>query len=205
MKKLEFWFDFGSPNSYFAYKTLPEIEARLGVSFARKPALLGGIFKATGNQSPFFAYANIPAKMDYTRREIMRFVRHHGLADFNMNPHFPVNTLLAMRGAAAADMAADMPGELDRYMDCVMKAMWEDGKKADDPEVLLGALADAGLDAAYYSEKVGDPIVKTALMTATQEAIDRGLFGVPTFFVGEEMFFGKDSLAAVEKEIALRC
>ncbi len=204
MKKIEFWFDFGSPNSYFAYKILPEIEARLGVGFACKPALLGGIFKATGNQSPFFAYANIPAKMDYTRREIMRFVRHHGLADFNMNPHFPVNTLLAMRGAVAADMQNNVTDELDRYMDCVMKAMWEDGKKIDDPEVLLGALAGAGLDADYYREKVGDADVKTALMTATQEAIDRGMFGVPTFFVGEEMFFGKDSLAAVEKELSLQ-
>ena len=199
MKKLEFWFDFGSPNSYFAYKMLPEIETRLGVSFTRKPVLLGGIFKATGNQSPFFAYANIPAKMDYTRREIMRFVRHHDLVDFNMNPHFPVNTLLAMRGATAANMA----GELGPYTDCVMKALWEDGKKADDPEVLLGALADAGLDASYYRVKVGDADVKATLMATTQEAIDQGMFGVPAFFVDEEMFFGKDSLAAVEKEIAL--
>lgn len=196
MKQLEFWFDFGSPNSYFAYKVLPEVEQRLGVKFSLKPALLGGIFKATGNQSPFFAYANIPAKMDYTRREIMRFVRHHGLLDFNMNPHFPVNTLAAMRGAMAAQMAGP-------YIACLMKAMWEDGKKADDPEVLFAALADAGLDAAYYREKVADGEVKAALMAATQEAIDRGMFGVPTFFVGEEMFFGKDSLAAVEKEISL--
>lgn len=200
MEQLEFWFDFGSPNSYFAYKVLPEIEQRLGVNFVRRPALLGGIFKAAGNQSPFFAFAGIPAKMDYTRREIMRFIRHHGLRDFNMNPHFPVNTLLAMRGAAAAELA----GELEPYTACVMKAMWEDGEKTDDADVLLGALAAAGLDAAYYGTKVGDPDVKAALMAATQEAIDRGMFGLPTFFVGEEMFFGKDSLAAVEKEISLQ-
>lgn len=200
MTRLEFWFDFGSPNSYFAYKVLPEIEQRLGVSFTRRPALLGGIFKATGNQSPFFAFAGIPAKMDYMRREIMRFVRHHDLTDFTMNPHFPVNTLRAMRGAAAAEMA----GELDAYTACVMKAMWEDEKKTDDPDVLLAVLGAAGLDAAHYSAKVGDPAVKAALMEATQEAIDRGMFGVPTFFVGEEMFFGKDSLAAVEKEISLQ-
>lgn len=200
MTKLEFWFDFGSPNSYFAYKVLPEIEHRLGVSFSRKPALLGGIFKATGNQSPFFAYAGIPAKMEYTRKEMMRFVRHHGLSDFSMNPHFPMNTLLAMRGA----MAAEMAGELEPYTACVMKAMWEDGIKADDPAVLLQALAAGGLDAAYYQAKVADSEVKAALMAATQEAINRGMFGVPTFFVGEEMFFGKDSLAAVEKEISLQ-
>lgn len=200
MKQLEFWFDFGSPNSYFAYKVLPEIEQRLGISFVRRPALLGGIFKATGNQSPLFAFAGIPAKMDYSRQEMMRFVRHHGLSDFTMNSHFPVNTLMAMRGASAAEMA----GELDAYTACVMKAMWEDNIKADDPEALIGVIADAGLDADYYGEKVGDPAVKSALMAATQEAIDRGMFGVPTFFVGDEMFFGKDSLAAVEKEIELQ-
>lgn len=200
MTQLEFWFDFGSPNSYFAYKVLPEIEQRLGVSFTRKPALLGGVFKATGNQSPFYAFANIPAKMDYTHREIMRFVRHYGLSDFTMNPHFPVNTLLAMRGAAAAEMA----GELEPYTACVMKAMWEEGKKVDDPDVLLEVLAGAGLDAAYYQAKVADREVKATLMAVTQIAIDRGMFGVPTFFVGDEMFFGKDSLAAVEKEISLQ-
>ena len=200
MTKLESWFDFGSPNSYFTYKVLPETEQRLRVNFTRKPALLGGIFKATSNQSPFFAFAGISAKLDYTRLEMMRFVRHHGLSDFAMNQHFPVNTLLAMRGAVAAEMA----GELEAYTACVMKAMWEDGAKIDDPGVLLGALAAAGLDAAYYSEKASDPAVKAALMEATQEAIDRGMFGVPTFFVGDEMFFGKDSLAAVEKEISLQ-
>lgn len=200
MTKLEFWFDFGSPNAYFVYKVLPEIEQRLGVSFTRKPGLLGGIFKATGNQSPFFAYAGIPAKMDYTRKEMMRFVRHHRLSDFTMNPHFPVNTLLVMRGATAAEMA----GELEPYMDCVMKAMWEDGLKVDDPEVLIAALSKAGLDSTYYSEKVASADVKAALMDATQEAIDKGVFGIPTFFVGDEIFFGKDSLAAVEKEISLQ-
>lgn len=199
MSKLEFWFDFGSPNSYFAHKVLPELEKRLDIEFARRPALLGGIFKATGNQSPFFAFAGIPAKMDYTRHEMIRFVRHHGLHDFKMNPHFPVNTLTAMRGAVAAEMA----GELAAYMDCVMKAMWEEECKADDPAVLLQAIAASGLDDGYYQDKVAAPEVKADLMATTQEAIDRGVFGMPTFFVGEEMFFGKDSLAAVEREIML--
>ncbi len=199
MTKLEFWFDFGSPNSYFVHKTLPDLEARLGVHFARRPALLGGVFKATGNQSPFFAFAGIPAKMDYTRHEMIRFVRHHDLSAFRMNPNFPMNTLMAMRGCIAAEMA----GELDVYMDCVMKAMWEDEAKADDPDVLLAAIGAAGLDAGYYQKMTGDQQVKTRLIEVTNEAIEKGVFGMPTFFVGEEMFFGKDSIAAVEKEIQL--
>lgn len=200
MSALEFWFDFGSPNSYFVYKVLPALEDRLGVQFERRPALLGGVFKATGNQSPFFAFAGIPAKMDYTRKEMMRFVRHHGLTDFNMNPNFPINTLVAMRGC----IAAAHTGELDAYMDAVMAGMWEHEAKMDDPDTLFVELERAGLDAGYYREKVVDPEVKAELMKVTQEAIDRGIFGMPTFFVGDEMFFGKDSLAALEQEIKLQ-
>lgn len=200
MSKLEFWFDFGSPNSYFVFKTLPSLEARLGVSFERRPALLGGIFKATNNQSPFFAFADIPAKMDYTRKEMMRYVRHNGLSDFRMNPHFPMNTLVAMRGC----IAAQQKGELDDYMVCIMSAMWENEAKIDDPEVMLAALEVAGLDTAFYAAKMVDPEIKSSLIEATKEAIDRGIFGMPTFFVGDEMFFGKDSVTAVETEISLQ-
>lgn len=199
MSKLEFWFDFGSPNSYFVYKTLPLLETRLGVAFERRPALLGGIFKATNNQSPFFAFADIPAKMNYTRKEMMRYVRHNGLSDFQMNPHFPMNTLVAMRGC----VAAQQKGELDAYIACIMSAMWENAAKIDDPEIMFAALKAAGLDAEFYAEKVAAQEVKASLIEATQEAIDRGIFGMPTFFVGEEIFFGKDSIAAVEKEISL--
>lgn len=199
MRKLEFWFDFGSPNAYFVHKILPDVEKRLGITFERRPALLGGVFKATGNQAPWMAFAGVPAKMEYMRKEMMRFVRHHGLTDFKMNPHFPVNTLMTMRGCIAAQQA----GELDAYMQCIMTAMWENEAKIDDPDILLGALTDADLDAGFYAEKVADPDVKASLMTATQEAIDRGVFGIPTFFVGDEIFFGKDSMAAMEKEISL--
>lgn len=199
MTALEFWFDFGSPNAYFAWKVLPEIEARHGVSFRRRPLLLGGVFKATGNQSPIFAFANIPAKMAYTGKEMIRFARHHGVKTFKMNPHFPVNTLLLMRGA----MVAERDGELEAYMSAIMPAMWEDGLKMDDPPVVLEVLDNAGLDSAKYAEGTADSLIKQALVDATQEAVERGIFGIPTFFVGEEMFFGKDSLPAVEKELTL--
>ena len=199
MSKLEFWFDFGSPNAYFVHKVLSEIEERLGVTFERKPALLGGLFKATGNQAPWMAFAGIPAKMEYMRKEIMRFVRHHGLSEFKMNPHFPINTLLVMRGA----VAAHQKGELPAYIDCIMSAQWEQEKDTGNPEVVMEVLAAAGLDAAYYQEKVQDADVKAGLATFTQEAIDLGIFGMPTMVVGDEIFFGKDSLAAMEKEIAL--
>ncbi len=199
MSKLEFWFDFGSPNAYFVHKVLPEIEERLSVKFERKPALLGGLFKATGNQAPWMAFAGIPVKMEYMRKEIMRFVRHHGLTDFKMNPHFPINTLLVMRGA----VAAHEKGELPAYMDCIMSAQWEQEKDTGNPEVVMEVLANAGLDAAYYQEKVQDPDVKAGLASFTQEAIDLGIFGMPTMVVGDEIFFGKDSLAAMEKEIEL--
>ncbi|MBO6506321.1 MAG: 2-hydroxychromene-2-carboxylate isomerase [Kordiimonadaceae bacterium] len=199
MSKLEFWFDFGSPNAYFVHKVLPEIEERLGVEFQRKPALLGGLFKSTGNQAPWMAFAGIPAKMEYMRKEIMRFVRHHGVTDFKMNPHFPINTLLVMRGA----VAAHEKGELPAYMDCIMAAQWEQEKDTGNPEVVMEVLAAAGFDAAYYQEKVQDPDIKAGLATFTQEAIDLGLFGMPTMVVGDEIFFGKDSLAAMEKEIEL--
>lgn len=199
MSKLEFWFDFGSPNAYFVHKVLPEIEERLGVKFERRPALLGGLFKATGNQAPWMAFAGIPAKMEYMRKEIMRFVRHHGLTDFKMNPHFPINTLLVMRGA----VAAHEKGELPAYIDCIMSAQWEQEKDTGNPEVVMEVLAGSGLDAAYYQEKVQDADVKAGLASFTQEAIDLGIFGMPTMVVGDEIFFGKDSLAAMEKEIEL--
>ncbi|MDB5465026.1 MAG: oxidoreductase [Phenylobacterium sp.] len=195
-RKIEFYFDFGSPNAYLSHKVIPDIEQRLGPVFEYKPALLGGVFKATGNRSPAEAFAGIPSKLAYERLETTRFVRRHGVTAFRNNPHFPVNTLQLMRGVMAArGLGVFMP-----YVEAVYAAMWERGLKMDDPEVFRQALADASLPADQLIARSQDPEVKAALVTATAELVDRGGFGSPTFFVGDQMFFGKDRLREVEEE-----
>ena len=193
----EFLFDFGSPNAYLAYKVLPAIEARTGGRFQCTPVLLGGVFKLTGNQSPMVAFAAIPNKLAYERLEMLRFVKRHNIS-FAMNPHFPVNTLALMRGA----VAADMEGMLPAYMEAAFRGMWETQKKMDDPEVMAAVLADAGLDAVRLVARSKDEDVKARLLKNTETAVARGVFGSPSFFVGEELFFGKDRLRDVEEEVA---
>lgn len=197
MTRLEFHFDFGSPNAYLAHRVIPAIEARTGAAFAYVPVLLGGIFKATNNQSPMQAFANIPAKLAYQNLEIRRFVTRHGLTRFRMNPHFPVNTLQIMRGAVAAEAA----GVLSSYVEATFTAMWEDGLKMDDPAVIATALTKAGLDAEALMAASQTAEVKAKLIANTEASVARGAFGIPTFFVGGEIYFGKDSLREVEAEI----
>ena len=192
-----FYFDFGSLNAYFAWRLLPGLEQRTGVRFDSVPVLLGGIFKATGNRSPVEAYAGIPAKLAYEFREIDRFVARHGLVEFRMNPHFPVNTLALMRGAVAAeelDLAED-------YMAAIFHFMWEDPRKLDDPAVLEAALKEAGLPADELMALAVDQAVKDRLVANTQEAVAQGVFGLPSFIVGGELYFGKDRLREVEEAI----
>ena len=193
----EFYFDFGSPNAYLAYRVLPAIEQRTGTRFAHVPALLGGIFKATNNQSPVQAYAHIPSKLAYEQREMERFIARHGLHEFHMNPHFPVNTLLIMRGA----VAAELEGRLPAYEEAVMRHMWAEPKKMDDPAVVASALDASGLDGARLLARTQEPDVKQRLLANTERAVARGVFGLPAFFVGDELFFGKDRLRDVEEEI----
>ena len=200
MAKCEFLFDFGSPNSYLAWKVLPDIEERTGARFDYVPVLLGGIFKATGNASPAVAFAGVKGKMAYEMLEMRRFIAKHGLSAFTMNPHFPVNTLHLMRGAIYAQQQNFLPA----YMDAVMHHMWEAPKKMDEPEVIVAALGASGLDANAILEGAQDAGVKAALIENTENAVARGVFGAPSFFVGDELFFGKDRLAAVEEEILAR-
>jgi len=197
MTKAEFLFDFGSPNAYLAAKALPGIEERTGVSFAYVPVLLGGIFKATGNKSPMEAYGHIGAKFAYDHLETQRFVKKHGLTDYAFNPHFPVNTVMLMRGA----IYAQNEGMLPAYFDVAAAAMWEKGLKMDDPEIFAQALTDGGLDGAAILAATQDQAVKDKLKDNTEAAVARGVFGIPTFFVGDEIFFGKDKLRDVEDEI----
>lgn len=195
--KVEFLFDFGSPNAYLAHLVIPQIEARTGVSFDYVPVLLGGIFKATGNRSPVEAYAGIRNKQEHAQRETERFLRRHAITSFRMNPFFPVNTLLLMRGA----VAAQIDGTLAPYVRAGFHHMWEAPKKMDDVAVFAEAMTSSGIDAARILARVQDADVKAKLIELTERAVARGAFGSPTFFVGDEMFFGKEQLRDVEEMI----
>lgn len=197
-KTLEFIFDFGSPNAYLSMKALPELLDRTGADLVITPCLLGGIFKATGNKAPMVQYANIPAKLAYENLEMRRFIAKHELVKFRINPHFPVNTLTIMRGA----IVAGDEGHLDDYVDAVNRAMWEEGLKMDDPDVIATFLSANGFDGPAILARTQEPEIKAKLVQNTEAAVARGVFGIPTFFVGGEMFFGKDRLAQVEEALA---
>lgn len=195
---VEFQFDFGSPNAYFCHRVIPAIEARSGKRFSYRPVLLGGLFKLANNRSPAEAFAGIPNKRAYDRLEIERFVKKHDLSAYRFNPHFPVNTLKIMRGAVAAQAL----GCFERYVEAVYAAMWEQQRDMADEAQILAVLAAAGLDGPALLLKSQDPEVKAGLMANTERAHARGAFGSPTFFVGDDIYFGKDRLREVEEAIA---
>jgi 2-hydroxychromene-2-carboxylate isomerase len=200
MDEIEFHFDFGSPNAYLAHRVIPSIEQRLGARFRYVPVLLGGVFKATNNRSPMEAFRDIPSKRAFMELETRRFLARHGITDFRRNPHFPVNTLAVMRGAVAARHA----GCFERYVDVVYRNMWSEPKKMDEPEVIRAVLGENGLDAERLLDLAQSPEVKQELVRNTEASVARGTFGSPTFFVGDELFFGKDQLRDVEEEFLRR-
>jgi 2-hydroxychromene-2-carboxylate isomerase len=200
MVPVEFHFDFGSPNAYLSHLVIPEIEQRTSVEFAYVPVLLGGVFKLTNNRSPAESLAGIKNKPEYERLEMERFLRRHGITRFRFNPFFPVNTLTPMRGAVAARSL----GVFDRYVDEVYRHMWADPKKMDDPSVFRAALDESGLEAERILALVETREIKDQLLENTRRSVERGTFGSPTFFVGDEMFFGKDRLREVEEMILAR-
>lgn len=189
-RSVEFIFDFGSPNAYLAYRALPAVLAPFDTRLDITPCLLGGIFKATGNQSPATAFAEVKGKLAYQRLEMRRFMHRYDIQAFRFNPHFPVNTLLVMRGLIAAEAA----GVATPYTEAVMAGMWEQERKMDDADVVAEVLDGAGLDARALLAATRQPEIKQTLIDNTQAAVERGVFGIPTFFVGDEMFFGKDRL-----------
>ena len=195
---VQFMFDFGSPNAYLCHKVIPEIEDRTGVKFEYVPILLGGLFKLANNRSPGEAFAGIPNKQAYDLLEVKRFVAKHKLDRFQRNPFFPVNTLKIMRGAVAAQKL----GNFMPYVDAVYAAMWEQGRDMNELPEIVEVLTAAGIDSAGILEASQQPDVKNGLLVGTQSAFERGAFGSPTFFVGDEIFFGKDRLQEVENEIA---
>ena len=195
--EVEFQFDFGSPNAYLAELVLPEIEKRTGVKFDYVPVLLGGVYKATGNMSPFDSLRGIKNKPEYNALETQRFLRRHNITKFKPNPFFPVNTLTLMRGA----VAAQFEGIFEPYFRAAYHHMWVEPKKMDDLQVFREAFLSSGLDIDGLIARAQRDDVKKRLIENTSDAVARGTFGSPTFFVGNEIFFGKDSLRNVEEEI----
>ena len=192
MKRAEFFFDFGSPASYLAYTQMDGLAARTGAEIVYRPMLLGGVFKATGNASP----AMVPAKGKWMNDDLPRFAKRYGVP-YARNPFFPVNTLLMMRGAAAYEL----DGALRPYADAMFKAMWIDGKNMNDMPTAAGVLKAAGIDPAAFMAKAESQAAKDRLKATTEEAVARGVFGAPTTFVGEHMFFGQDRLDFVEEAL----
>ena len=190
MREIEFLYDFGSPNAYMVHRAIEDMG---DVTFRYVPVLLGGIFKATGNQSPMQAYGHIAAKRDYDMLEMRRFMAKHDINNFKMNPNFPVNTLMMMRGAIAADAL----GCAEDYIEAMMTGMWEQGLALADPEVWAGLLGQAGLPVEALVDGAANPENKAKLVANTEHAVARGAFGIPSFFVAGELYFGKDRLRDV--------
>jgi 2-hydroxychromene-2-carboxylate isomerase len=196
----QFMFDFGSPNAFLSHEAIPGIENRIGVKFEYVPILLGGIFKATNNKSPAETLAGVKNKPEFNARETARFLKRFQVKPYTWNPFFPVNTLNLMRAA----IAAQLEGVFEKYIDAAFHHMWVEPKKMDYPEVAVKALTASGLDGAKLLARAQDAGVKAKLIENTQSAVERGAFGSPTFFVGKEMFFGKEQLREVEELVSAR-
>ncbi|ROM62369.1 disulfide bond formation protein DsbA [Pseudomonas brassicacearum] len=194
-KSVEFYFDLGSPTTYLAYTQLPTLCAQTNSQLVYRPMLLGGVFKATGNASP----VTIPAKGPYLFKDLNRFAKRYGAA-FKLNPYFPINTLLLMR--AVTGMQLRHPERFEAFIDCLFRALWVDGRNLNDPATVAAVLDEAGFDPEYVLAMTTDEQVKQALKTATEEAIERGVFGAPSMFVGDELFFGQDRLDFVREALA---
>ncbi len=197
-KTLELIYDCGSPNAYLAMKALPDLLERTGAVLTITPCLLGGIFKATGNKAPMVQFADVPARMAYEQLEMQRFIAAHGLTSFRFNPYFPINTLTLMRGAIVAGEEGRLPG----YVEAINRAMWEDELKMDDADVAVSYLSANGFDGRALFARTQEPQIKAALVANTEAAVARGAFGIPTFFLEEQIFFGKDRLDQVEAALA---
>ena len=194
-KTIDFWFDFGSPTTYLAHTQLPRIAAETGAALRYRPMLLGGVFKATGNASP----VSVPAKGRWMGQDLVRWAAHWGVP-FAFNPHFPINTLTLMRGAAGLQLRR--PELFARYTDAVFHAMWVQPRNLGDAAEVAAVVEGIGMSATDFMALVGDAEVKARLVAETDEAVARGVFGAPTCFVGEQMHFGQDRLEFVRAALA---
>ena len=199
-KRVEFHFDFGSPNAYLSHLVIPGIEARTGAKFEYVPILLGGVFKATNNVSPAVSLQGIRNKPEYQALETQRFLAAHNITRYQRNPHFPVNTLQLMRGAVYA-LQTDY---FEKYLDEMYRHMWAEPKKMDEADVIEAGLLESGLPAAEIIAGMQDPTVKQQLIRNTENSVARGVFGSPSFFVDDELYFGKDRLRDVEEALSDR-
>ena len=195
--KAEFLFDFGSPNAYLSHLVIPRIEKRTGVKFEYIPVLLGGVFKATNNVSPAISLKGIKNKGEYQGIETQRFLKKHDISNYQRNPYFPVNTLQVMRGAIFAKQA----NIFQQYINEIYRHMWENPKKMDDPQTFRDALIESKLPADDIMNGINSAEVKGELIQNTNEAVERGVFGSPSFFVDDNLYFGKDKLVEVEEAI----
>jgi 2-hydroxychromene-2-carboxylate isomerase len=193
-KSVDFYFDYGSPAAWLAYTQLPKLAADTGATVVLKPILLGGVFQSTGNRAPI----TVPLKGSYLFRDFARFARRYGVP-LVMNPHFPINTITLMRIDAGLSMRSDP--RLPIYRDAMFRAIWVDQQNMNDPATVGAVLARAGFDPAGMLAIASDPVVKDALKALTQAAVDRGIFGAPTFFVGDEMFWGQDRIDFVRESL----
>lgn len=193
MAILQYFFDFASPNAYLVHRVLPAWQARTGAQVVYRPVLLGGIFKATNNQAPMLAFAPIKGKLEYERLELQRFISRHQIS-FQMNPRFPINTLHIMRGA----IAAEQMGRGADYIELMMTNMWQTPAQLDDPAVIAQVLTAGGFDAQALISLSQTAEVKTALIENTNAAVTHGVFGLPSFLVGDEFWYGKERLADIE-------
>ena len=195
MKKIDFYFDFASPNGYLSLQALKKYQAEMDLEINYIPVLLGGIFKLTNNQPPMIAFGEVKGKLEYENLEMKRFIDFHQLSNFKMNPHFPVITLMLMRGA----LVAQQEGFLEEYINKMSVEMWENEKKLDDPDELKAAYDDAGFDSEKIFSLMGAQEIKDKLLNNSSAAAERGVFGIPTFFVGDEMYFGKNTIEEIIK------
>jgi len=198
MQQVEFHFDFGSPNAFLAHRAIRVIEARARTSFRYVPVLLGGVFKSTNNVSPAVSLKGVINKPEYARIETKRWLARYGVEEYMANPHFPVNTLLVMRGAAFAEQT----NYYDRYIEAIYVGMWQKALKMDEPEVIAGELSAADLPVDEIVSAMSNADVKQKLIDSTASSVARGTFGSPTFFLGEEIYFGKETLRDIEEAVS---
>jgi len=194
MVEFKFIFDFGSPKSYLVYKLVPGIEERTKVKAEYVPVLLGGIFKSINNVSPIESFKAVPSKGAYDDLDTKRFVKKHGL-DFNFNSNFPINTLNLMRGA----IYAQEKGFFEKYVDVIFRSVWVDDKKMDELDVIQSVLNENQLPTKEIFEGTQNQEIKNKLMKNTSDAVEKGVFGAPSFLIDDELFFGKETLQDVEE------